>query len=387
MENSVKILFKKIYNLDYQEIYFSPGRVNIIGGHTDYNGGNVLPFCIDMGIYAAVSIRSDSNVYVYSENIKNKGIISFDLTNLDYDFKRDFANYISGAFKVLIDLGLKLDKGINLALISNLPTGGGLSSSAALLVLILTILNNNFNLNLSKTDLALLAKKVENDYIGVNCGIMDQFIIANGKKNHALYLNTVNLEYEEIKVSLDDYQFVLVNSNITRKLTESKYNERQIESQKLLHLLQEHISINNVCDCSINDFEKLVGYIQDKTLRKRFEHLVFENHRVYQAKEALKNNDFNALGRLLDKAHDSIKNLYEVSSDVLDELVILAKEAGSLGSKMIGGGFGGSTLNIVKTVDLKDFQTEFAKLYRIKYKKEPVMQVVRIMDGVKKISD
>ncbi|OQX93395.1 MAG: galactokinase [Tenericutes bacterium 4572_104] len=387
MENSVKILFKKIYNLDYQEIYFSPGRVNIIGGHTDYNGGNVLPFCIDMGIYAAVSIRSDSNVYVYSENIKNKGIISFDLTNLDYDFKRDFANYISGAFKVLIDLGLKLDKGINLALISNLPTGGGLSSSAALLVLILTILNNNFNLNLSKTDIALLAKRVENDYIGVNCGIMDQFIIANGKKNHALYLNTVNLEYEEIKVSLDDYQFVLVNSNITRKLTESKYNERQIESKKLLHLLQEHISINNVCDCSIKDYHELKDYILDETLKKRFEHLVFENHRVSQAKEALKNNDFIALGKLLDEAHDSIKNLYEVSSKVLDELVALAKEAGSLGSKMIGGGFGGSTLNIVKTAELKAFQTEFTKLYRIKYKKEPVMQVVRIMDGVKKISD
>ncbi len=387
MITEIKTIFNQKFGYEPTKTYYSPGRVNIIGGHTDYNGGHVLPFCISLGIYAAVSYRDDAVVNIYSKNIPDKGIVSFGLDELEYDEKRDFANYASGVFKELIIRKYNINKGFDLALVSNLPTGGGLSSSAAFLVLICKILNDQFNLGLDGTKMALISKTVENQYIGVSCGIMDQFIIANGKANTAIFLNASNLNYEYVPFKTDEYKFVLVNSNITRKLVESKYNVRQRESQEVLEILKQHVDIDNVCDVCPCQYEELAKHIDNPDLKKRFKHLIDENYRVKLSKVALANNDFVKLGSLLNEAHISVRDLYEVSSEVLDELVELATKSGSLGSKMIGGGFGGSTLNIIKADELDKFIETFTKAYMDKYNLQPIINLVEITDGVKQIND
>ncbi|HOO43875.1 MAG TPA: galactokinase, partial [Bacillota bacterium] len=346
MKTKIQTIFHNQFHKAPEKTYFSPGRVNIIGEHTDYNGGLVMPFCLDQGVYASVSSRTDGIFNVYSENFADKGIITFDIDHLDKDPMRDYANYISGMvleFKPMI--GSK-PSGFDLAIISDLPVGGGLSSSAAVLVLIAKILCDQHALNLSRIDLAILSKKVENQYIGVNCGIMDQFIIANGKPDSAIYLDSASLAYEYVPCLLNGYTFLLVNSNVTRKLTESKYNVRQKESLELLHILQKHVSIDHVCELTPEDYHKYETYVSQNDLKKRFKHLVDENHRVKLARQMLISNDFKTLGMLLNEAHASVRDLYEVSSEVLDQLVEMALVSGSLGSRMIGGGFGGSTLNV-----------------------------------------
>lgn len=381
----VNELYKNRFDKNPDKIYFSPGRVNIIGGHTDYNGGAVLPFCINLGIYAAASPRNDNQVNIYSDNLPKKGIISFKLDNLKYHEQRGFANYASGLFNELKVRGHKLKKGFNLAMVGNLPRGGGLSSSAALLLLISNVINDFNNLGLTGTEMALISKNVENNYIGVNCGIMDQFIIANGKTKKAIYLESNTLEYEYIPCEMNSHKFVLVNSNVTRKLTESKYNVRYSETQEVLKILQEHVSIHHICDLKPEDYYKYEKYIHLTYLKRRFKHLVDEHARVKQAANALKSRDFVLLGNLLSLAHESARDLYEISSDKLDDLVLIAMKSGSLGSKMIGGGFGGSTLNLVKTDDLESFMTNFTKMYFEKYKTKPIINTVEVTSGTGEI--
>ncbi len=381
MKNFTNELFKQTFHKERDKLYFSPGRVNIIGGHTDYNGGAVLPFCIDFGIYGAVSKRTDNQIHVFSDNIRRKGIISFALDQLEYDENRNYANYISGLFHELHIRKYVVSDGFDLVIAGNLPRGGGLSSSAALLVLVCNIVNDLNNFGLDGVQIALISKAVENLYIGVNCGIMDQFIIANGKKDHAIYLESNTLNYEFIPCNMEDYKFVLVNSNITRRLKKSKYNLRQKETQDILAILKQHVDIEYICDLLPNDYEQYEAYIEEEDLKKRFKHLVNEHDRVKQAKIALSNNDFVGLGMLLTKAHESARDLYEVSSLVLDRLVVLAMDAGSLGSKMIGGGFGGSTLNLVETSKLDGFIDNFTELYIREYNSQPIINVVKVTDG------
>ncbi|MDC7243180.1 MAG: galactokinase [Sphaerochaetaceae bacterium] len=385
MKKKILEIFKSVYNYEADKTYFSPGRVNIIGGHTDYNGGHVLPFCIDAGIYAAVSIRKDRTVNVYSDNLSRKGVISFSLDNLSYKRERDFANYVSGVLMELTVRKFKIDCGFDIAIVGNLPRGGGLSSSAALLVLVTKIISDYHNLDLDGTRIALITKTVENLYIGVSCGIMDQFIIANGKADKAIYLNANTLDYQYVPVDTSEYKLLLVNSNQTRKLSESKYNVRQRETQDALKILKNYKNINYLCDLTCEDFEELKQHLTDDVLRKRVEHVVYEDKRVKAAKTVLENNDFISLGKLLDEAHTSARDLYEISSEVLDELVILAKECGSLGSRMIGGGFGGSTLNIIKTDNLDNFIKTFSSKYKSLYNKEPIINIFEPTNGVSEI--
>lgn len=385
MKERIINIFKNIYKYNPDKTYFSPGRVNIIGGHTDYNGGFVLPFCIDAGIYAAVSKRNDNIINVYSDNLSYKGVISFTMDNLSYNPKRDFANYISGVLMELSVRKFKLTGGYDIAILGNLPRGGGLSSSAALSILVTKIFSDYNKLDLDGTRMALITKTVENMYIGVSCGIMDQFIIANGKKHNAIYLNANTLDYCYVPINTSDYKMVLINSNQTRKLTESKYNVRQAETQKALKILKEFVSINYLCDLTPKEYEINKIHIKDQILKKRVEHVVYENDRVKQAKIALERNNFKELGLLLNKAHESARDLYEISSSVLDDLVNLAIESGSLGSKMIGGGFGGSTLNIVKSDNLQSFLKTFTMKYKENYKKEPIIHVFEPTNGVSEI--
>ncbi len=385
MKNKIIELYQKIYNNQPEKVYFSPGRVNIIGGHTDYNGGAVLPFCINMGIYGAVSYRNDNLVRIYSENISRSGIISFHLNELAYDEARGFANYTSGVILKLKENGYSINRGFDIVVWGNLPRGGGLSSSAAFSILMATIINDMEGFALDGINMAVICRQVENDYIGVNCGIMDQFIIANAMKDHALYLEANSLYYEQVPCIMDEYKFVLINSNITRKLVESNYNQRQKETQDLLQILKEHVDIEYICELSPDDYSKYENKISSDVLKKRFKHLVNEHHRVKLSKTALLQRDFKMLGRLLNEAHQSAKDLYEISGDVLDQLVLLARQSGSTGSKMIGGGFGGSTLNLVKSDNLDLFIETFTSEYKRIYNREPIIHIVAMEDGVREI--
>lgn len=386
MKEKIITIFEKVYQYTPEKTYFSPGRVNIIGGHTDYNGGHVLPFCINLGLYAAVSLRDDQTVNVYSDNLPNKGIISFSLENLSYDPKRDFANYVSGVFMELIVRKFDIKHGFDIVLYGNLPRGGGLSSSAALLVLITKIISDYNHFDLDGVRMALITKTVENMYIGVSSGIMDQFIIANGKSQKAIYLNANTLDYRYVPVQTDDYKLVLINSNTTRKLTESNYNTRQTETQHALQKIQKVVPINHLCDLSIDQFEQLKILLQDETLVKRVKHVVYENIRVLKAKNALEKNDFLALGKLLVEAHESARDLYEITTERLDKMVEKALELGSLGSKMIGGGFGGSTLNIIKATELDTFLKAYTEFFVQLTNSDPVITIVEPTDGVKQLS-
>jgi len=385
MINHVRSLFKEKFNQESGKVYFSPGRVNIIGGHTDYNGGYVLPFCIDKGIFCAVRRNNQKNIQVFSENFSINGTIKIDLENISYKKANNYSDYILGVTKELDKNGLKLEYGFNIALSSNLPVGGGLSSSAALSLLFLMIFNDEFKFNLNKLDLVKMAKNVENEFIGVNCGIMDQFVIMFGSKNYALFLNTKTLEYENIFMEMKDHQFVLINSDISRNLVESKYNERQKETREILKILKQHNSLDYLCDINVVDIDEYLSQINDLTLKKRLIHVVMENNRVKQAKSAILASDFEILGKLLTAAHLSAKNNYEVSSTVLDEMVEMALSSNALGAKMIGGGFGGSILVLVRKTDIESFIENYGNLFYKKYNKHFIYSLINAKDGVKQI--
>lgn len=385
MNKHIKNLFVEKFGYEADKTYFAPGRVNIIGEHTDYNGGLVLPFCIDKGIYAAVNINNSKVINVYSENFSINGIVEIDLEDLNFEKMSNYGDYILGIIKEFENLEIKLEYGINICLSSNLPVGGGLSSSAALSELFLKIFNDEYNLNLSNMEIVNLAKAVENNFLGVSCGIMDQFVIMFGKNGNALYLDTKNLEYELVPLDFSDYNFVLINSNTTRKLVESKYNERQKETADILSHLQKHFALNYLADINYEEIDEYLKYISDKTLKKRLRHVVFENNRVKEAKNALEEHDLLKLGKLLTEAHWSVSGDYEASSPLLDDLVEMALNSGALGARMIGGGFGGSTINLVLKEDLDGFIERFRHSFQNKFEKQFLYSVVCAKDGITQI--
>jgi galactokinase len=385
MNKHIKNLFSEKFGYEADKTYFAPGRVNIIGEHTDYNGGLVMPFCIDKGIYAAVNLNNSKKINVYSENFSINGIVAIDLDDLGFKKLDNYGDYILGIIKEFENLEIKLGYGINICLSSNLPVGGGLSSSAALSELFLKIFNDEYNLKLSMMEIVNLAKAVENNFLGVSCGIMDQFVIMFGKSDNALYLNTKTLEYDLVPLDFSDFNFVLINSNTTRKLVESKYNERQRETSEILSHLQKHFAINYLADIDYKDIDKYTKYVSDKTLKKRLRHVVFENNRVKEAKKALADHDLVKLGNLLTEAHWSVSGDYEASSPLLDELVEMALNSGALGARMIGGGFGGSTLNLVLKQDFGGFIERFKVSFQKRYEKQFLYSVVCAKDGIKQI--
>jgi len=385
MNKHVRNLFFEKFHIQPSRLYFAPGRVNIIGEHTDYNGGLVMPFCLDKGIYAAIN-RNDGNfINIYSENFSIHGVINIDLNELDFKKMDNYGDYLLGVIKELQSMNKVFKSGLNIVLSSNLTVGGGLSSSAALTVLLIKIFNDEFDFKLKDLEIVKIAKSVENNYLGVNCGIMDQFVIMFGKNDRAVYLDTKTLEYELIPLNLEDYNFVLVNSNISRKLKNSKYNERQIETQKALRILQKNFYVEDLSEIPFDMLDKALNLLKDENLRKRVKHVITENERVKEVKKILLANQIEKLGPILTEAHYSLKDDYEVSSEVIDELVEMALKSGALGSRMIGGGFGGSTLNIVLKANLDGFIREFQELYQNRYEKAFVYSIVYAKDGIKQI--
>ena len=376
--------FQEIYGVSKNPIqrFFSPGRINLIGEHIDYNGGYVLPVAINLGINGLMNLRDDNLICLKSLDFPNE--IKVDL-NKEVDYRKEdgWGNYAKGVIKFLLEDGFPL-KGCNILIKGELPNGAGLSSSAALEVLIgfMLLSQNQSAEEIDRTYLALLGQRVENKFIGVNSGIMDQFVISNAKKDQALLLDTQSLTYEYIPCHLDGYSLIIMNTNKRRELASSQYNQRRKECERALEKINQArgIKVDNLCQCNVKDLEFLDNEIE----LKRARHVITENQRVIQASKLLKNNDIKGFGSLLIQSHNSLKNDYEVTGFELDTIVDEAlKIEGCVGARMTGAGFGGCAIALVEKSQIKTFKEQVSKNYYEKTKIEPSLYETTIEDGVK----
>lgn len=387
MIDDLKKGFLEVFKEENESMYFAPGRVNLIGEHTDYNGGNVFPAALTIGTYGLTSKRNDNLFKVYSKNFDEKGIIEFSLDNLTYKKVDDWANYPKGIVNEFIKNGYKIEKGLNVYFYGNIPNGAGLSSSASIEVLMGIILKDVYNIDIDMISIAKLSQKVENEYIGVNSGIMDQFAVSMGKKDHAILLDTNTLEYRYAPIKLENMSLVITNTNKQRGLQDSKYNERRRECEEALALLQTKLNIETLGDLSEDEFDANKYLINDETLIKRAKHAVYENVRTLKAVKALEENNLEKFGKLMYESHKSLKEDYDVTGVELDTLVDLAKkQEGVIGSRMTGAGFGGCTVSIIKDENIDGFINSVTKSYKEIIGYEPDFYIVNIGDGAKKIS-
>lgn len=387
MKDKLIQVFKEKFGDDGDiRAYFAPGRVNLIGEHTDYNGGHVFPCALTIGTYAVARKRDDDVLRFYSMNFEEVGIIESSVNNLKNEEKDNWANYSKGVIWALQNDGFKITTGFDVAICGTIPNGSGLSSSASLEVLTCFICQDLYNINVDMIKNALIGQKAENDFIGVNCGIMDQFAIAMGKKDSAIFLDTSDLSYKYAPVVLEDSNIVILNTNKKRGLGDSKYNERRSECEKALAKLQTVIDIKSLGDLTYAQFEEKKSVIGDDILIKRAKHAVSENERTVQAVEALNNNDLKTFGELMIKSHESLRDDYEVTGIELDTIVAEAlKQDGVIGARMTGAGFGGCGVAIVKSENVDDFINNVGEAYKNKIGYEASFYVVNIGDGPVKL--
>ena len=345
--------------------FFAPGRVNLIGEHTDYNGGHVFPCALTIGTYAVARKRNDRKLRFFSMNFEHLGIIESSLDELKPMKEAGWTNYPKGVMWAFGERGMHLDCGLDILLNGNIPNGSGLSSSASVEVVTGFILKSLYGFDVSNQDLALIGQFSENNFNGVNCGIMDQFAIAMGKKDNAIFLDTATLEYEYAPVKLQGAKIVISCSNKKRGLGSSKYNERRSECEMALSEIQSGMGIETLGDLTEEQFESVKMAIKDEDRRKRAKHAVYENQRTIKAVEALKTNDIVLFGKLMNESHVSLRDDYEVTGEELDTLVEAAwKIDGVIGSRMTGAGFGGCTVSIVKDEAVDRFIDQVGKTYK-----------------------
>ena len=368
--------------------YFAPGRVNLIGEHTDYNGGHVFPCALTLGTYGLARKREDRTLRFYSVNFEKLGVVETSLDDLVPHKEASWTNYPKGVMWAFEKRGYRLDHGLDILIWGNIPNGSGLSSSASLEVLTGVILKDIFGFDqVSMVDIALIGQDAENNFNGCNCGIMDQFASAMGKKNHAIFLDTNTLNYEYAPVVLEDAKIVITNSKVKHSLVDSAYNDRRNESETALRELQTEVEIQTLGDLTEEEFEMHKNAIKDPIRQKRAKHAVYENQRTIRAVEALKNNDVELFGKLMNASHQSLRDDYEVSCEEIDILVDLAQAMpGVLGSRITGGGFGGCTVSIVKNDTVDRFVEEIGKAYQEKVGHEAEFYVVEIGDGAGRLS-
>ncbi len=364
------------------EVYFAPGRVNLIGEHTDYNGGHVFPCALTIGTYAVARKREDKRLRFYSMNFEQLGIIESSIENLEKRKEDNWANYPKGVIWAMQLKGYDIGSGMDILYFGNIPNGSGLSSSASLEVLTGFVLDQLFGLGISFTDLALLGQYAENKFIGVNCGIMDQFAIAMGKKDNAIFLDTADLSYEYAPLDLGGAKIVIMNTNKKRGLGDSKYNERRSECEAALADLQKVVAIKTLGDLSEEQFEAYKEAIKNPVQVIRAKHAVYENQRTIKAVEALKKNDLTLFGQLMNASHKSTQFDYEVTGTELDTIVEAAwKQEGVIGARMTGAGFGGCAVSIVKGEAVDRFIQEVGKEYKDKIGYEASFYVVEVGNG------
>ena len=362
--------------------YFAPGRVNLIGEHTDYNGGHVFPCALTLGTYAVARKREDNKLNFYSMNFESRGIVESDLNDLAPSKAAGWTNYPKGVIWAFEKRGMKLPVGLDVVIYGNIPNGSGLSSSASLEVLTGLVLKDLYGFDVSMIDIALIGQYSENNYNGCNCGIMDQFASAMGKKDNAIFLDTNTLEYEYAPVVLADAKIAIINSKVKHSLVDSAYNDRRNECETALTELQAVVDIKTLGDLTEEEYEANKDAIKSEIRQKRAKHAVYENQRAIKAVAALKENDVETFGKLMNASHVSLRDDYEVSCEEIDILVDLAwATPGVIGSRITGGGFGGCTVSIVKNDAVDNFVSTIGKAYAEKVGHEAEFYVVDIGDG------
>ena len=384
MEKKMLEKFNEVYGEggDIRE-YFAPGRVNLIGEHTDYNGGHVFPCALTLGTYGLARKRKDRKLRFYSMNFSRLGVLESSLDDLVPSEKAGWTNYPKGVMWAFEKRGYTFDAGVDFLIYGNIPNGSGLSSSASLEVLTGLMLKDLYGVEeLTMQDLALIGQYSENNFNGMNCGIMDQFASAMGKKDCAIFLNTSTLEFEYAPVKLKDARIVITNSKVKHSLVGSAYNDRRNECETALRELQTVVDIKALGELTEEEFEAHKDVITSDICRKRAKHAVYENQRTIRAVKALKENNVEEFGRLMNASHVSLRDDYEVSCEEIDILVDLAwKIPGVIGSRITGGGFGGCTVSIVKNDAVDTFISTVGEKYH-----EAEFYVVDIGDGAHKIA-
>lgn len=367
-------------------VYFAPGRVNLIGEHTDYNGGHVFPCALTIGTYMAARKRADRKLNFYSMNFEELGVLESSLDDLTPKANGEWTNYPKGVIWAFEGRGMKLDCGLDIALYGNIPNGSGLSSSASLEVVTGYMLRDLFGFDVTNQDLALIGQYSENNFNGCNCGIMDQFASAMGKKDNAIFLDTSDLSFEYAPIVLDGAKIVVTNSMVKHSLVTSAYNDRRNESAQALKDLQQVCGIKTLGDLTEEEFETYKSAIKDDINRARAKHAVYENQRTIKAVKALKDQDLETFGKLMNASHVSLRDDYETSCEEVDVLVDEAwKIPGVIGSRITGGGFGGCTVSIVKDEAIDTFKEKLTAAYEEKVKKTPEFYVVSVGDGPSKL--
>lgn len=383
MKETVLKKFEEVFgDSEGAKVFFAPGRVNLIGEHTDYNGGHVFPCALTIGTYMAVKKRDDKKLRFYSMNFDHLGVIESSIEGLKPEKEADWTNYPKGVMWAFEKRGMKMDCGLDIVLNGNIPNGSGLSSSASLEVVTGFMLRDLFGFDVTNVELARIGQYSENNFNGMNCGIMDQFASAMGKKDNAIFLDTADLSYEYAPINLAGAKIVVTNSKVKHSLVNSEYNTRRSECETALKELQTVTDIKGLGDLTEEEFEAHKSAIKDETRVKRAKHAVYENRRTIRAVEALKNNDLETFGKLMNASHVSLRDDYAVSCSEIDVLVDAAwKVEGVIGSRITGGGFGGCTVSIVKDEAIEAFKEQVGKAYQEQVGKTPEFYVVEIGNG------
>lgn len=379
--------FEKIFNSNSSpRIFFAPGRINLIGEHTDYNGGHVFPASISLGTYAAAQKRDDHIFRFYSLNIAEQGIIECSMSDLSYNASDDWANYPKGMIQLLMDAGYEINSGADILYYGNIPNGAGLSSSASIELVTGVTLEGLYDLTINRIEMVKIGQKVENHYIGVNSGIMDQFTVGMGKTNHAILLNCDTLEFQYAPLELNNHTIMIINTNKHRSLADTKYNERRAQCECALSDLQTELEINSLGELGKKDFDLHQYLIKDDINRKRAKHAVYENARTLEALAHLQQGNLQAFGKLMNESHQSLQYDYEVTGLELDTIVQAAwQQEGVLGARMTGAGFGGCAIAIVEKIKVESFQDHVYSIYKQKTGREASFYPATLGDGAKEI--
>lgn len=381
--------FQSIFNtIETPRVFFAPGRINLIGEHTDYNGGHVFPASISFGTYALAQKRDDQKLRFYSLNFPSIGTIECDLTDLDYNEAHDWANFPKGMINYMRASGFEIMTGMDILFYGDIPNGAGLSSSASIEMVTGVLLEGLFDLEIDRVQMIQLGQKVENNYIGVNSGIMDQFAIGKGKKGHAILLNCQTLACSYAPIELNDHVIIIINTNKQRTLAGSKYNERRAQCEQALANLQTALQIESLGDLTKVQFEQHKHLITDETNQKRAKHAVYENLRTVEALQQLQQGNLETFGQLMNESHKSLQQDYEVTGIELDTIVQVAwDQPGVVGARMTGAGFGGCAIAIVEKGQVDNFKVNVNHSYRSKIGYEATFYTASIGDGARELTE
>lgn len=362
IESFQESFYYKYGNRDQKAaLFFSPGRVNLIGEHTDYNGGFVFPCALNYGTYLMIRRRKDNKIRLTSLNFKEDAGIEYN--GLFVKSSPAWINYPLGVINEFLKKDISIT-GLDMLYYGDVPNGAGLSSSASIEMVTAVAINDMFTAGIDTLTLVQMSQRAENEFVGMNCGIMDQFASGFGKKDHAIFLNCDTLKYEQVPVLLGNCSLIITNTNKKRGLTDSKYNERRSECEKAVRLIQPYKPVMNLSELTIDDLPELGKYITDPVILKRARHIITENARVLEAVRVLKENNIDRFGHLMDQSHDSLMSDYEVSGTELDTLVYEGRKLeGVVGSRMTGAGFGGCTVSIIKKTHVEEFKRKLGVVY------------------------